>query len=137
MPEKPPPENEIDDWKAAERALAEARRLQGSQRFEALKRAGQLRYDAHKKHHEKEPTSRRKNSYLEKNSEVSREHGNTLVRNFREIYGPSFAAGHADTATLREVISRLDETSLRGLHRDHETGQLKKISSGKAIWGKP
>ena len=51
MPEKPPPENEFDDWKAAERALAEARGLQGSQRFEALKRAGQLRYDAHKKHH--------------------------------------------------------------------------------------
>ena len=56
MPEKPPPKNEDDDWKAAEKALEEARRLKGSQRFEALKRAGQLRYDAHKKLREKEAT---------------------------------------------------------------------------------
>jgi hypothetical protein len=55
MPERPPQDEEDDDWKAAEKALAEARRLQGSQRFEALKRAGQLRYDAHKKRHENEP----------------------------------------------------------------------------------
>jgi hypothetical protein len=52
MSEKPPPEHEGDDWKAAEKALAEARGLKGSQRFEALKRAGQLRYDAHKKRQE-------------------------------------------------------------------------------------
>jgi len=49
MPEKPPPKNEDDDWKVAEKALEEARRLKGPQRIEALKRAGQLRYDAHKK----------------------------------------------------------------------------------------
>jgi Tfp pilus assembly protein PilX len=40
---------EAADWKAAKLALAEARQLTGSQRIEALKRAGQLRYDAHKK----------------------------------------------------------------------------------------
>ena len=54
MPEKPPPKNENDDWKAAEKALEEA--LKGPQRIEALKRAGQLRYDAHKKLREKEAT---------------------------------------------------------------------------------
>jgi hypothetical protein len=54
MPEKPPPKNEDDDWKAAEKALEEARGLKGSQRIEALKRAGQLRYDAHRKLREKE-----------------------------------------------------------------------------------
>jgi hypothetical protein len=37
------------DWKAAELALAEARLLRGSRRIEALKIAGQLRYDAHKR----------------------------------------------------------------------------------------
>jgi len=54
MPEKPPPKNEDDDWKVAEKALEEA--LKGPQRIEALKRAGQLRYDAHKKLREKEAT---------------------------------------------------------------------------------
>jgi hypothetical protein len=54
MPERPPQDEEDDDWKAAEKALEEARRLKGSQRFEALKRAGQLRYDAHKKLREKQ-----------------------------------------------------------------------------------
>lgn len=50
MLEKPPPGTENDDdWKAAEKALAEARSLRGSQRIEALKRAGRLRYDAHKR----------------------------------------------------------------------------------------
>jgi hypothetical protein len=52
MPEKPPRTNEDDDWKAAEKALEEARGLKGSQRIEALKRAGQLRYDALKKRRE-------------------------------------------------------------------------------------
>jgi hypothetical protein len=56
MPEKPPPKNENDDWKAAEKALEEARRLKGPQRIEALKRAGPLRYDAHKKLREMEAT---------------------------------------------------------------------------------
>ena len=54
MPEKPPPKNEDDDWKVAEKALEEA--LKGPQRIEALKRAGPLRYDAHKKLREKEAT---------------------------------------------------------------------------------
>jgi hypothetical protein len=56
VPEKSAPETEIDaDWNAAEAALAEARSLRGSQRFEALKRAGQLRYDAHKRRQAEEP----------------------------------------------------------------------------------
>ncbi|MDT7810350.1 MAG: hypothetical protein QOJ42_266 [Acidobacteriaceae bacterium] len=54
----PPPASGEDDWNAAQKALAEARAMQGSQRFEALKRAGQLRYDAHKKRQETEPKSK-------------------------------------------------------------------------------
>jgi hypothetical protein len=72
-----------------------------------------------------------------KNAEISRDHGNTLVRNLREVYGKSFATGHADTATLREVIDRLDPTSLGKLHRDHDAGQLyRKMSSRNVIWGR-
>jgi hypothetical protein len=54
MPEKPPSEAEDYDLWIAEKALADALKLKGSQRFEALKRAGKLRYDAHKKRHENE-----------------------------------------------------------------------------------
>ena len=39
-----------DEWRAAEAALANAQRLPGGpERIEALKRAGQLRYDADKR----------------------------------------------------------------------------------------
>jgi hypothetical protein len=60
----------------------------------------------------------------ERNAEISRHYRNALVRELREVYGRRFAAGHADTSTLREVISRLDRTSLSELHRDHATGRL-------------
>jgi hypothetical protein len=56
MSEKSAQETGIEaDWEAAEGALAEARNLRGSPRFAALKRAGQLRYDAHKRRQAKEP----------------------------------------------------------------------------------
>ena len=47
MSGKPPHDDE--DWIAAEEAFAAARQLQGPERFDALKRAGQLRFDAHQK----------------------------------------------------------------------------------------
>jgi hypothetical protein len=73
----------------------------------------------------------------ERNADISRQYGDILVRNFREIYGRRFASGHADTATLREVINRLDPTSLSELHRDDETGQLyEKANSAIVIWGR-
>lgn len=46
------------------------------------------------------------------------------VRALRERYGENFAAGHADTATLREVINRLDAASLNRLQGDLEKVQL-------------
>jgi hypothetical protein len=58
------------------------------------------------------------------NAKISRNYGSTLVRAFRERYGENFAAGHADTATLREVINRLDGASLNRLHGDLEKGRL-------------
>jgi hypothetical protein len=65
----------------------------------------------------------------DKDGAISRKHGNTLVSTLRKIYGQSFAAGHPDSATLSDVLHKLNETSLSQLRRDHGTGHLdKKIS---------
>jgi hypothetical protein len=61
------------------------------------------------------------------NAKISRNYGSTLVRVLRERYGENFAAGHANTATLREVINRLDGASLNRLHGDLEMGQLDEV----------
>ena len=42
----------------------------------------------------------------------------------RKVYGQSFAAGYSETEKLREVLLKLNETSLSQLLRDHETGHL-------------
>jgi hypothetical protein len=57
-----------------------------------------------------------------RNAKVSRKYGSTLVRTLRECYGENFAAGLADTATLREVINRLDAASLNRLQADLDKG---------------
>jgi hypothetical protein len=67
--------------------------------------------------------------HRDKDGEISRKHGNTLVGTLRRIYGKSFAAGYPDTEKLSEVLSHLNETSLSQLRRDHSTGHLEhKIS---------
>jgi hypothetical protein len=69
--------------------------------------------------------------HRDKDGEISKKHGNTLVSSLRKIYGQSFAAGHPETAPLSEVLHKLNETSLSQLRRDHATGHLdKKISKG-------
>ena len=60
-----------------------------------------------------------------KDGEISRKHGNTLVRTLRKVYGQGFAAGYPETAKLSEVMRQLNETSLSQLRRDHETHHLK------------
>ena len=62
-----------------------------------------------------------------RNAKVSRKYGNTLVRTLRERYGENFAAGQAGTATLREVINRLDAASLNRVQGDLEKGQLDEV----------
>ena len=59
-----------------------------------------------------------------KDGEISGEHGNTLVRTLRKVYGQGFAAGYRETAKLSEVMLQLNETSLSQLRRDHETDHL-------------
>jgi hypothetical protein len=62
--------------------------------------------------------------HRDKNGEISRKHGNTLVRTLRRIYRAQFAAGCGDKETLADVLHKLDEPSLSALVHDHEQGHL-------------
>jgi hypothetical protein len=62
--------------------------------------------------------------HRDKNGEISRKHGNTLVRTLRKVYGAHFAQDFPETAKLSEVMDRLDESSLSALHRDHDADLL-------------
>ena len=64
------------------------------------------------------------NRHRDTTGEISRKHGNTLVRTLRKIYGQSFAADQPETAKLSDVLRKLNESSLSQLRHDHETGRL-------------
>ena len=56
--------------------------------------------------------------------------GNTLIVTLRKAYGPNFAKGCADTDKLRDVLHKLDKSSLSALIEDHEAGTLEAICRG-------
>jgi hypothetical protein len=62
--------------------------------------------------------------YRDKDGEVSRKHGNTLVDRLRVSYGSGFAQGSADDDKLSDVLAKLDERSLSKLVRDYKSGML-------------
>jgi hypothetical protein len=62
--------------------------------------------------------------HRDKSGEISRKHGNTLVRTLRKSHGADFASGFKDTDTLSDVLQTLDEPSLSKLVRDHQAGTL-------------
>jgi hypothetical protein len=64
------------------------------------------------------------NRHRDKNGEISRKHGNTLVGTLRKHYGAGFAAGFKDSDKLSDVLAKMDEPSLSKLIRDHEAGTL-------------
>jgi hypothetical protein len=70
--------------------------------------------------------------HRDKNGEISRKHGNTLVRTLRKIYGAGFAPGCRDEEKLSAVLDKFDEASLSQLHRDHDgrllEGKIKSIA---------
>ena len=66
--------------------------------------------------------------HRDKNGEISRKHGNALIRTLRRTYGPDFAAGCKDDDKLTDVLHKLDETSLSHLIRDYDGGYLEQIS---------
>jgi hypothetical protein len=53
-----------------------------------------------------------------KNGEISRKHGNTLIRTLRETYGPGFAPGCDPNAKLSDCLHQIDEQSLSQLVHD-------------------
>jgi hypothetical protein len=65
--------------------------------------------------------------HRDKNGEISRKHGNTLIRTLRKTYGQGFAPGCADNAKLSDVLSKVDDMSLSRLIHDHEAGYLEQI----------
>jgi hypothetical protein len=56
--------------------------------------------------------------HRDKNGEIDRKHGNTLISTLRQTYGPSFAPGVAGGTKLSDVLHSLDEPSLSHLVRD-------------------
>ena len=70
--------------------------------------------------------------HRDKNGEISRKHGNTLVGTLRKTYGADFAKGCADSDRLSDVLHKMDESSLSKLVRDHEAGKLGQICNQAA-----
>jgi hypothetical protein len=59
--------------------------------------------------------------YREKNGQIAKKHGNTLISTLRRTYGTDFAAASRGDAKLIDVLHELDERSLTKLvHDDHE-----------------
>jgi len=73
------------------------------------------------------PESATIHRHRDKNGEISRKHGNTLIRTLRKTYGAGFAPGCRDDETLGEVLHKLDEPSLSKLIHDHEGGKLEQV----------
>jgi hypothetical protein len=70
--------------------------------------------------------------HRDKNGEISKKHGNTLVRTLRKTYGRNFAQGCADDEKLSDVLHKIDEPSLSSLIHDHQAGKLDQICRVKA-----
>ena len=64
------------------------------------------------------------NRHRDKNGEISRKHGNTLVRTLRKLYGSGFSPGCRDEEKLSDVLHKFDATSLGQLHKDHDGRHL-------------
>jgi hypothetical protein len=62
--------------------------------------------------------------HRDKNGEISKKHGNTLVGTLRKIYGQTFASGQPGSVRLADVLGDLNETSLSQLVHDHKNGKL-------------
>jgi hypothetical protein len=65
--------------------------------------------------------------HRDKNGQMSRKHGNTLISTLRKHYGKDFAYGCADSDKLSDILQKLDEPSLSKLVRDEEAGKLERI----------
>jgi hypothetical protein len=73
--------------------------------------------------------------HSDKNGEISRKHGKTLIYTLRKTYGLGFAPGCGDHAKLSDVLGKLDDPSLSQLIRDHEAGKLEQICRSGGVRG--
>jgi hypothetical protein len=62
--------------------------------------------------------------HRDKSGEISRKHGDTLIRTLRKTYGANFAKDCADDEKLSDVLAKLDRASLYRLMRDYDSGML-------------
>jgi len=69
--------------------------------------------------------------YRDKDGEISRKHGNTLIGTLRISYGSGFAKDSANDEKLSDVLAKLDEYAGRacGPGRQHVT-----IKRGRGNW---
>jgi len=58
------------------------------------------------------------NRHRDRNGEISRKHGNTLIRTLRETYGQDFAAQCDGNTKLGDCLHQIDEPSLSRLVHD-------------------
>jgi hypothetical protein len=56
--------------------------------------------------------------HRDKNGQIARKHGNTLVSTLRQTYGAGFAPGIEGNVKLSDVLHKLDEPSLSRLIHD-------------------
>ncbi len=56
--------------------------------------------------------------HRDKDGEISKKHGNTLISTLRQTYGAGFAPGRSGDEKLKDVLHDLDEPSLTHLVRD-------------------
>jgi hypothetical protein len=71
--------------------------------------------------------------HRDKSGEISRKHGNTLIRTLRKTYGENFAGSCSNKKKLRDVLHKLDEQSLTRLIHDHEAGNLAAICRDRLV----
>ena len=70
------------------------------------------------------------NRHRDKNGQIARKHGNTLISTLRQTYGQHFAPDFPADAKLVDVLHQLDEPSLTHLIHDlHQHGQTAPINT--------
>ena len=75
--------------------------------------------------------------HRDKNGEISKKHGNTLISTLRQTYGAGFAQGRSGGEKLKDVLHDLDEPSLTHLINDMRgrCGRHGRQANGAALGG--
>jgi hypothetical protein len=70
--------------------------------------------------------------HRDREGQISRTLGDTLIGTLREHYGASFAQGCSESEKLTDVLGTLDDLSLIRIARDHAAGKLEQFCSQAA-----